>query len=58
MTLATRKYAWKYVGNIAFWIQRLTGVALVGYLILIPRTKTRKNWRSYGPIASSANKLR
>jgi succinate dehydrogenase / fumarate reductase, cytochrome b subunit len=29
-----RKYAWKYVGNIAFWIQRLTGVALVGYLIL------------------------
>src|SRR3954452_1871001 len=34
VTLATRKYAWKYVGNVAFWIQRLTGVALVGYLIL------------------------
>src|SRR3954469_11332466 len=34
LTLATRKYGWKYVGNVAFWIQRLTGVALVGYLIL------------------------
>jgi succinate dehydrogenase / fumarate reductase cytochrome b subunit len=32
--LATRKYAWRYVGNVAFWIQRLTGIALVGYLIL------------------------
>jgi succinate dehydrogenase / fumarate reductase cytochrome b subunit len=29
-----RKYAWKYVGNIAFWIQRVTGIALVGYLII------------------------
>jgi succinate dehydrogenase / fumarate reductase, cytochrome b subunit len=29
-----RKYAWKYVGNVAFWIQRVTGIALVGYLIL------------------------
>src|SRR4051812_44416378 len=34
LRLFRRKYAWKYVGNIAFWIQRLTGVALVGYLIL------------------------
>ena len=34
ITLATRKYAWRYVGNIAFWIQRLTGVALVAYLIV------------------------
>jgi len=34
LTLAKRKYAWKYVGNLAFWIQRLTGIALVGYLIL------------------------
>src|SRR3954471_15951453 len=34
VTLATRKYAWRYVGNVAFWIQRLTGIALVGYLIL------------------------
>src|SRR5262245_35589618 len=34
ITLATRKYAWKYVGTVAFWIQRLTGIALVGYLIL------------------------
>jgi succinate dehydrogenase cytochrome b subunit len=32
--LFKRKYAWRYVGNVAFWIQRLTGVALVGYLIL------------------------
>src|SRR5262245_22617057 len=32
--LFQRKYAWKYVGNVAFWIQRLTGIALVGYLIL------------------------
>src|SRR3954470_21847086 len=34
LKLFRRKYAWKYVGNVAFWIQRLTGVALVGYLIL------------------------
>src|SRR3954467_3095388 len=34
LSLAKRKYAWKYVGNVAFWIQRLTGIALVGYLIL------------------------
>jgi succinate dehydrogenase / fumarate reductase cytochrome b subunit len=32
--LFRRKYTWKYVGNIAFWIQRVTGIALVGYLIL------------------------
>jgi succinate dehydrogenase / fumarate reductase, cytochrome b subunit len=32
--LFRRKYAWRYVGNVAFWIQRLTGIALVGYLIL------------------------
>jgi succinate dehydrogenase / fumarate reductase cytochrome b subunit len=34
LLLFRRKYAWKYVGNLAFWIQRITGVALVGYLIL------------------------
>lgn len=34
LALSARKYAWRYVGNIAFWIQRLTGIALVGYLIL------------------------
>src|SRR3954454_16701751 len=34
LALVARKYAWRYVGNVAFWIQRLTGVALVGYLIL------------------------
>jgi succinate dehydrogenase / fumarate reductase cytochrome b subunit len=32
--LAARKYVWRYVGNVAFWFQRLTGIALVGYLIL------------------------
>lgn len=32
--LFRRKYAWKYVGNVAFWVQRVTGIALVGYLIL------------------------
>jgi succinate dehydrogenase / fumarate reductase cytochrome b subunit len=34
VTLARRKYAWRYVGHLAFWIQRLTGIALVGYLIV------------------------
>ncbi len=34
LTLARRKYAWRYVGHLAFWIQRLTGCALVGYLIV------------------------
>ena len=34
LTLYRRKYAWRYVGNVAFWIQRLTGIALVGYLIV------------------------
>ena len=34
VTFAARKYAWGYVGHVAFWIQRLTGIALVGYLIV------------------------
>ena len=34
ISLAIRKYGWRYAGNVAFWIQRLTGVALVFYLIL------------------------
>src|SRR4029078_8992132 len=34
VALTARKYAGRYVGNVAFWIQRLTGIALVGYLIL------------------------
>ena len=34
LILAARKFAWRYVGNVAFWIQRLTGVALVAYLIV------------------------
>jgi succinate dehydrogenase / fumarate reductase cytochrome b subunit len=34
LKLALWKYAWRYVGNVAFWIQRVTGVALVAYLIL------------------------
>ena len=28
------KYGWRYAGNVAFWIQRLTGLALVFYLII------------------------
>jgi succinate dehydrogenase / fumarate reductase cytochrome b subunit len=34
VSLAARKYAWRYAGNLAFWIQRLTGVALVLYLLI------------------------
>jgi succinate dehydrogenase / fumarate reductase, cytochrome b subunit len=34
LALFRRKYVWRYVGNVAFWIQRLTGIALVGYLIV------------------------
>jgi succinate dehydrogenase / fumarate reductase cytochrome b subunit len=34
LALYRRKYAWRYVGNVAFWVQRLTGIALVGYLIV------------------------
>jgi len=34
ISLTIRKYGWRYAGNVAFWIQRVTGLALVGYLIL------------------------
>jgi succinate dehydrogenase / fumarate reductase, cytochrome b subunit len=34
LSLALRKYGWRYAGNVAFWVQRLTGLALVAYLIL------------------------
>ena len=34
ISLTLRKYAWRYAGNVAFWIQRVTGLALVAYLIL------------------------
>src|SRR5437868_1145024 len=34
ISLTLRKYSWRYAGNVAFWIQRLTGLALVAYLIL------------------------
>ncbi len=34
ISLTIRKYSWKYAGNLAFWIQRLTGLGLVFYLIL------------------------
>jgi len=34
LSLALRKYRWRYAGHVAFWIQRLTGIALVGYLIV------------------------
>src|ERR1051326_3831425 len=34
LALAFRKYRWRYAGHIAFWIQRLTGIALLAYLIV------------------------
>jgi succinate dehydrogenase / fumarate reductase, cytochrome b subunit len=34
LLLAFRKYRWRYAGHLAFWIQRVTGVALLGYLIV------------------------
>jgi succinate dehydrogenase / fumarate reductase cytochrome b subunit len=34
VSLALRKYRWRYAGHLAFWIQRLTGIALLGYLIV------------------------
>jgi succinate dehydrogenase / fumarate reductase cytochrome b subunit len=34
ISLTIRKYSWRYAGNLAFWIQRWTGLALVAYLIL------------------------
>lgn len=34
VSLTARKYAWRYAGNVAFWVQRLTGVALLAYLIV------------------------
>jgi succinate dehydrogenase / fumarate reductase cytochrome b subunit len=34
LALILRKYRWRYVGHLAFWIQRVTGVALLGYLIV------------------------
>src|SRR3989442_1617417 len=34
LALALRKYRWRYAGHLAFWIQRLTGLALLGYLIV------------------------
>ena len=32
--LAARKYRWRYSGMLAFVIQRVTGLALLGYLFL------------------------
>ena len=34
VTLAARKYGWRYSGMLAFVIQRVTGLALLGYLFL------------------------
>lgn len=34
LTLLLRKYRWRYAGHLAFWIQRVTGIALLGYLIV------------------------
>ena len=29
-----RKFSWKYVGHLAYWVQRATGLALLFYLFL------------------------
>jgi succinate dehydrogenase / fumarate reductase cytochrome b subunit len=34
LSLFFRKYRWRYAGHVAFWIQRVTGIALLGYLIV------------------------
>src|SRR5919201_598668 len=34
LLLALGKYRWRYAGHVAFWIQRVTGLALLGYLIV------------------------
>ena len=34
LRLLAQKYKWKYAGMLGFWIQRLTGLALLGYLFL------------------------
>src|SRR5687768_14577188 len=34
VALAARKYGWRYSGMVAFVIQRVTGLALLGYLFL------------------------
>ena len=34
VTLAARKYGWRYSGMLAFVIQRVTGLALLAYLFL------------------------
>ena len=33
-TQLIKKYRWRYVGMLGFWIQRLTGVGLLAYLFL------------------------
>ncbi len=38
LSLAVRKYRWKYAGHLGFWIQRITGLALVFYLVLHVKT--------------------
>ncbi len=34
LLLIARKYRWKYSGMVAFWVQRLTGLGLLFYLLL------------------------
>jgi len=49
LTLVVRKFRWRYAGHIAFWIQRLTGVALLGYLIVHVHTiRDLKNPETFG----------
>ncbi|MEA2711703.1 MAG: succinate dehydrogenase / fumarate reductase, cytochrome b subunit [Phycisphaerales bacterium] len=38
LRLAIRKYRWKYAGMLGFWIQRITGLALLAYLFLHVKT--------------------
>jgi succinate dehydrogenase / fumarate reductase cytochrome b subunit len=49
LALAWRKYRWRYAGHLAFWIQRLTGIALLGYLIVHVHTiRDLKNPETFG----------
>jgi succinate dehydrogenase / fumarate reductase cytochrome b subunit len=49
LSLMWRKYRWRYAGHLAFWVQRLTGVALLGYLIVHVHTiRDLKNPETFG----------
>jgi succinate dehydrogenase cytochrome b subunit len=49
LSLILRKYRWRYVGHLAFWVQRVTGVALLGYLLVHVHTiRDLKNPETFG----------